>query len=232
LAATQAGDWMRSSRRQAAGTRNLCVSPSRLHLSEKHEQHLIDAGRPWRFILNPVVTKKKRDAISSLHPKSFLLCYSDGLDRECSAEYTDLIVDVHLAGGVDDPLYLKIQKFHRDKIADFVSAGGDVEMYAWRLCKSVMMQINMPSNTLLHTLIYTLDPNGTSKYDRVVEALRQYRRKYLSFLKQHEPAHKAVVNEWNLSDYLEVMGNFSVICDASEQWGGLRYRFSCKGCHV
>lgn len=56
---------------------------------------MIDEGRPGRFICNPVVTKKAWDTISNLHSNTLLLCYPEGLDKECSAAYTVLITDIH-----------------------------------------------------------------------------------------------------------------------------------------
>ncbi len=49
----------------------------------------------------------------------------------------------------------------------------------------------------------------TSKLNQVINAIRQYQRKYLCFLNQHEPVQKAIVDKWPLSYYLKVMGNFT-----------------------
>ncbi len=70
MAAGEQGNWMQHKRRQAAGTLNFCVLPTRLSddyisdASEKHEQSLINVGRPEKFISNPVPTKREWDAIS------------------------------------------------------------------------------------------------------------------------------------------------------------------------
>ncbi len=63
-----------------------------------------------------------------------------------------------------------------------------------------------------------------------------YQRKYLSFLDQHKTDQRAVVNEWHLSEYLEVLGSFTLLNhikgDASQQWGDMTFKCSCKACHV
>ncbi len=91
-----------------------------------------------------------------------MLCYSEGLDKEGMNASSELLCHIQLSGGVDDPLYLKIYKFHRNNIAGSVAAGGDVEKYKWNLRQNVVGRIIMPSNRLLNTL----DLKGTSKYDR------------------------------------------------------------------
>jgi hypothetical protein len=200
--------------------------------SEKQEQKLIDAGRPGRFISNPEVTKREWDAISDLHPKTLILCAAMGLDAEGNEAYAELCADIILSGSADDPLYLRIQKFHRNKISAYVATGGKEEEYVWNLRKKYVAQIMVPSNRLM----YTLDPKGTRKRDRVIQDLKPYQRDYHTFLRQHEPARKAVVDTWHIAKYLEVMSNFTVIDiikgDASEQWGDLKYKCSCKACHV
>ncbi len=71
----------------------------------------------------------------------------------------------------------------------------------------------------VNRLLYTLDQKGTRKYFRVVESLRQYHRKYLTLLKQHEPVQKAIVDKWHLSEYLdsEVKGTFTLLTIISER---------------
>jgi hypothetical protein len=200
--------------------------------SEKQEQQSIEAGRPGRFISNPVVTKREWDAVSDLYPKALILSYAVGLDKEENEAYAQLCCDIIFAGSADDPVYLTIQKFHRDKISKFVAAGGKEKEYGWKLRKKLVVQIIVPSNKLL----YAIDPNGTRKLDRVINNIRQYQRKYLCFLKQHEPAQKAIVDKWHLSNYLEVMGNLTFLNimkgDATQQCGDLKYKCSCKACHV
>ncbi len=77
---------------------------------------MIDWLRPWRFISNPEVTKKEWDAISDPHPKTMMLCAPIGLDAEGNEAYAELCADIYISGSEDDPLYLRIQKFHRNKI--------------------------------------------------------------------------------------------------------------------
>jgi hypothetical protein len=112
------------------------------------------------------------------------------------------------------------------------ACGHQEEEYGWKLRKKVVAQIIIQSNRSL----YAIDLKGTSKLDRVINDIRQYQRKYLCFLKQHKPAQKAIVDKWHLSNYLEVMGNFTVLNiikgDATQQWGDLKYKCSCKACHV
>ncbi len=59
------------------------------------------------------------------------------------------------------------------------------------------------------------------------QELLDYQRKYLSF---------AIVDEWHLSKYLEVLGSFTLLNhikgDASQQWGDMKFKCSCKACHV
>jgi hypothetical protein len=89
----------------------------------------------------------------------------------------------------------------------------------------LLAQIIVPSNRLM----YKIDPKGTRKHDRVVNDLMPYQRDYHIFLKQHEPAQKAIVDTWHSSKYLEVMGNFTIIDmitvkgDATQQWGDLKF---------
>ncbi len=66
--------------------------------SEKHEQQLIDAGRPGWFISNLVVTKRVWDAIPDLHPKSLMLSYCKGLDKEGNYAYAELLGHIMCAG--------------------------------------------------------------------------------------------------------------------------------------
>jgi hypothetical protein len=201
--------------------------------SEKQEQKLIEAGRPGRFISNPEVTKKEWDTISDLHPKTLMLCAPIGLDAEGNEAYAELCADIYFSGSEEDPLYLRIQKFHRNKITKFVQeTGKQEEEYKFNLNKKLLAHIMVPSNRL----IYTLDPKGTRNRDRVISDLKSYQRDYRHFLSQHEPAHKAIVDTWHLSKYLEVMGNFTIVerikGDATQQWGELKCKCSCKGCHV
>jgi hypothetical protein len=200
--------------------------------SEKHEQKLIDAGRPGRFISNPEVTKREWDAISDLHPKTLILCTAMGLDAAGNEAYAELCADIILACSADDPLYLRIQKFHRTKIAYLVQTGRAAEEYKLNIRKKVVACIIVPSNRLL----YALDPNGTRKVERVRQELVPYLRKYQTFLDQHKPAQRAIVDEWHLSEYLEVLGSFTLINHitgpASEHWGDMKFKCSCKGCHV
>jgi hypothetical protein len=148
-----------------------------------------------------------------------MLCYSKGLDKQGMEAYAELLSHTQLAVGVDGPLHFKIQKFHRNKIADFVAAAGDEEKYKLNLRKKVVGRIIVPSKRLLHTL----DPKRTRKYNRLFDGTRQYQRKYHAFLRQHEPMQKAIIDKWHLSEYLEVMGNFTLLTiiksDTSEKWG-------------
>ncbi len=111
-------------------------------------------------------------------------------------------------------------------------AGKKEEDYKFNLRKKLVAQIMVPSNRLM----YKLDPKGTRNRDRVIRDLRPYQRDYRNFLLQHQPARKAIVDKWHLSKYLEVMGNFTLLelikGDATQQWGELKYKCSCKGCHV
>ena len=149
-----------------------------------------------------------------------------GLDAAGNEAYAELCADIILAGSEDDPVYLRIQKFHRNKISEYVAAGGKEEEYVWNLRKKLVAQIMVPSNRLM----YKIDPKGTRKHDRMVNDLRPYQRDYHIFLKQHEPARKAIVDTWHLSKYLEVMGNFTIIDiikgDATQQWGDLKFKYS------
>jgi hypothetical protein len=99
-------------------------------------------------------------------------------------------------------LYLRIQNFHRAKIAHFVETGGKEGKYQWNLHKILVARIIVPSNRLL----YTLDQNGTRKLERVRQELVHYQRKYLSFLDQHKPDQRAIVDAWHLSEYLGPRG--------------------------
>ena len=88
-----------------------------------------------------------------------------GLDAEGNEAYAELCADIILSGSADDPLYLRIQKFHRNKISAYVASGGKEEEYVWNLRKKYVAQIMVPSNRLM----YTLDPKGTRKRDRVIK---------------------------------------------------------------
>jgi hypothetical protein len=96
---------------------------------------LIVAGRPGAFISNPIVTKREWDAVSSLHPKTLALCHPEGLDKENRDAFAELLDHIKYAGSPGDPLYLRIQKFHRAKIANFVerrtSASGIASARNW-----------------------------------------------------------------------------------------------------
>jgi hypothetical protein len=193
---------------------------------------LIDAGRPGAFISNPIVTKREWDAVSSLHPKTLALSHPEGLDKENRDAFAELLDHIKYAGSPGDPLYLRIQKFHRTKIAYLVQTGRAAEEYKLNIRKKVVACIIVPSNRLL----YALDPNGTRKVERVRQELVPYLRKYLTFLDQHKPAQRAIVDKWHLSEYLEVMGSFTMLNHitgpASEHWGDMKFKCSCKGCHV
>ena len=104
-----------------------------------------------------------------------------GLDAAGNEVYAELCADIILAGSADDPLYLRIQKFHRNKISEYVATGGKEEEYVWKLRKKYVAQIMVPSNRLM----YKIDPKGTRKRDRVIQDLRPYQRDYHTFLKQH-----------------------------------------------
>ncbi len=59
--------------------------------------------------------------------------------------------------------------------------------------------------------LYALDPNGTSKLEQVRQEIVHYQRKYLCFLDQHKPDQRPIVDEWHLSEYLEVLGSFTLL---------------------
>jgi hypothetical protein len=90
-----------------------------------------------------------------------------GLDAAGNEAYAELCADIILTGSEDDPLYLRIQKFHRNKISEYVNAGGKEEEYKWNLRKKLVAQIMVPSSRLL----YKLDPEGTRNRDSVIRDL-------------------------------------------------------------
>ena len=219
-------------KRQALGTFVCQLHDFIRDASAKQEQFLIDAGRPGAFISNPIVTKREWDAVSSLHPKTLALSHPEGLDKENRDAFAELLDHIKYAGSPGDPLYLRIQKFHRTKIAYLVQTGRAAEEYKLNIRKKVVACIMVHSNRLL----YALDPNGTRKVERVRQELVPYLRKYQTFLDQHKPAQRAIVDKWHLSEYLEVMGSFTMLNHitgpASEHWGDMKFKCSCKGCHV
>jgi hypothetical protein len=103
-----------------------------------------------------------------------------GSCQEGNDAYAELLGHVMYAGGADDPVHhdLRIQKFHRNKISQFVVGGLNKAEYVWMLRKKSVARIIVPSNRLL----YALDPKGTRKLDRVINDIRQYQRKYICFL--------------------------------------------------
>ena len=140
------------------------------------------------------MTKREWDAISSLHQKTLVLCYSEGLNHGDRVGFAELLGHIMYAGSLGDPLYLRIQKFHRAKITYFVAVGGDEDKYQWNLRKILVAQVIVPSNRLL----YALDPKGTHKLDRVRQDILQYQRKYLCFLDLHQPVQRTIVDKWHL----------------------------------
>ncbi len=108
------------------------------------------------------MTKWEWDAISDIHPKTWAPSYSEGLDKESNAAFAELLGLIMYAGSADDPVYLRIQKFHRTKISHFVAAGGDEADYEWNLRKKLVARIIVSFNRLL----YALDPKGTRKLSR------------------------------------------------------------------
>ncbi len=112
------------------------------------------------------------------------LSYPEGLNKERREAFAELLDHIKYAGSPGDPLYLRIQKFHRAKIEHFVAAGGDEEEYKWNALRTKLVaRLIVPSNSLL----YAPDPNGTRKVERVRQELVHYQRKYLTFLDQDNP---------------------------------------------
>jgi hypothetical protein len=198
-----------------------------------HEQQLIEMGRPNAFIRKPYPTKKEWDAIQGLHPK-ILVCtvpVCPNLSGDDTEAVAQLMGDICWHGQHKVPVYLKIQKFHADKLKEHLDAGKEATDFKCRIRKRLLNKMIMPTNRLM----YKLDPKCTRSVDDVHAALMPYFSEYQAFLRQHEDRYKDVVGQWDLPKYLDVMESMVVVTrieKSDESWGELKFKCSCKFCFV
>ncbi len=155
--------------RQALGTFTSQLIDYARTASELHEHQLIDLGHPNEFVRNPRQHKKDWDALQTLHPKAAIasLPVADCISLADTETFGALMLDIYCMGPLDDPPYLKIQKFQAAKLGAHLAAGGTKADFKRRIRKSLLNHLVMQLNSLL----YLIDPNGTKKVMEVARRL-------------------------------------------------------------
>jgi hypothetical protein len=201
--------------------------------SEDHEQMLFDMGSPNAFIRNPVPRKKEWDSLQAFHPK-IMMCtvpFVKAMSAADTEAYGEMMADIYWMGELLDPVYLKIQRFHADKLQAHLAGGGTKVDFICRIRKPLLNNLIMPSNKLM----YKVDPKCTKKVSEMHKLLAPHLADFSDFMEQHVESSRKKVEAWDMEHYLDVMESFHVITrivKKDECFGELKFKCNCKGCFV